>query len=260
MSPELYREQISGTGPCAFFLHGMLSSRLQWEPNLPRLARHLRPVLFDLWGHGSSPSPLDETHYTVEALTAQIEHARLELGESSLVMVGQSFGAGLAMQYALRHPDRVQALVFTNTQSALGGHDSDVMRNFQQKMAARIETSGAEAIRELPMHPRWGRRLPGSLKERLVATADAVSPQAVARLMRITAPQLSVLKQLPQLSCPVLLTNGRHESAFQPLRDLAVQSIPNCEVIDLNAGHAVNLEAIYGFDSAVCTFVDATKR
>jgi hypothetical protein len=35
----LYREALPGLGPRAFLLHGMLSSSLQWRPNLPSLSR-----------------------------------------------------------------------------------------------------------------------------------------------------------------------------------------------------------------------------
>ncbi len=254
-APQLHREALPGRGPCAFLLHGMLSSRLQWHPNLPALSRHLRPVAFDLWGHGRSPAPLDDAAYTVPAMVAQLERAREALGEQRLVLVGQSFGAGLALHYALRHPERVLAVVFTNSSSALADPDDARLRATQQRMIEAIEAGGAQAVRELPMHPRGGKRLPPGLKPALIAAADAVHPQAVLRLARVTAPALSVARELARLACPVLLVNGRHEAPFQRWRDLAARAIPRGEVADLDAGHAVNLEAPAAFDAAVIDFV-----
>lgn len=252
---SLYHEALPGQGPCAFFLHGMLSSRLQWQPNLPALSRCVRPVVFDLWGHGNSPAPADDADYTVEAYLAQFESVRERMGVAQVVLVGQSFGAGLFMQYALRHPKRVRGLVFTNAVSALTDLDDEGARNSRERMAREIEAGGAAAIRALPMHPRGGKRLPTGLKDALVAAADAVDPDAVVRAMRITAPQISAAHALGRIECPVLLANGRYESSFQKYRDLAARTIPDCQVVDLEGGHAVNLEAVEGFDAAVIDFV-----
>lgn len=254
-APRFHREATPGRGPYAFLLHGMLSSHLQWRPNLPALSRHLRPVSFELWGHGNSPTPLDDAPYTVPAIVEQLENVRQELGAAHLVLIGQSFSAGLVLRYALEHPERMLAVVFTNSASALSDLHDVRVRERQQRMIDVVAAGGAQAVRQLPMHPRGGRRLPPELKPALVAAADAVDPQAIERLARVTGPGLSVARDLPRLACPVLVVNGRHEAAFQPWRDLAVRTIPHCEVVDVDAGHAVNLEAPDVFDTAVMEFV-----
>jgi pimeloyl-ACP methyl ester carboxylesterase len=203
----------------------MLSSRLQWAPNLAVLSRRLRPVMFELWGHGRSPAPVDDACYCVDALIEQLELAREAMHESKVVLMGQSFGAGLAFQYALRHPHRVQAIVFTNSSSAFGEPDDASMKASRQSMAEAISLGGASSIRELPMHPRHGNRLPAALKSQLIAAADAVAPVALERLFRITAPDISVAHELHRIACPVLLVNGRYETRFQPHRDLAQTAI-----------------------------------
>ena len=54
----LHHEATGGEGPCLLLLHGMLSSRFQWTPNLDALVAHTRPTLLELWGHGLSPTPV----------------------------------------------------------------------------------------------------------------------------------------------------------------------------------------------------------
>lgn len=254
-TPALAFEAVPGLGPRAFLLHGILSSRLQWEPNLPSLSRCVRPVVFDLWGHGTSPAPTEDGLYTIDELIRQLETVRQSLGDKRIVIVGQSFGSGLAFHYALRHPERVQALVFTNAVSATSPVQDMALAVAREQMAQAIAATGSEAIRALPMHPRGGKRIKAELRERLALVADAVSPVALVRLMRITAPQLSVAHRLHEIRCPVLLVNGRHEVAFQSGRDRAELEIPDCEVVDLEAGHAVNLEAADGFNAAVVRFI-----
>ena len=57
-----------------------------------------------------------------------------------------------------------------------------------------------------------------------------------------------------QLRVPTLIVNGRYEKSFQPDRAFALATIPGLEVVDLDAGHSVNIEAAAGFDAAVIDF------
>ena len=239
-------------------LHGMLSSRLQWAPNIAALSTRTRLVLLELWGHGRSPTPALDADYSVDAYVAEFERVRVLMGAADVIMAGQSFGAGLAMHYAIRHPQRVRALVITNSISAFNNPCDDGPRQARERMASEIEAGGAAAIRALPMHPRHAKRIPQDIKAQLVAAADAVDPVAVVRSIRLTAPQTSVARLLHHIACPVLLVNGRNEAGFQRYRNIAAAGIARCEVVDLLAGHAVNLEAAMAFDQAVLDFLSRT--
>ena len=54
-----YYEVHPGEGPYALFVHGFLSSRAQWLPNLNQLSTVCRPVVVELFGHGRSTSPAE---------------------------------------------------------------------------------------------------------------------------------------------------------------------------------------------------------
>ena len=114
-----YRVVHAGDAPYMFFVHGMLSSHRQWTPNLAALEKLVRPVLFDLWGHGDAPAPGDDALYTVEAIIGEFERAREELGAERVLLCGQSLGAGLTLRYSILHPQRIIAQLFTNSRSAL---------------------------------------------------------------------------------------------------------------------------------------------
>ncbi len=250
-----YKLPVPGTGPVMFLVHGMLSSHRHWAPNLAAFARHVRPVVFDLWGHGDAPAPLDDDAYHVHALLDQFERVRIALGADKVLLCGQSFGASLTLRYSIEHPERVIAQVFTNSVSALSTPERFGTAEERTKRAAAIESRGREMIREMPIHPRRARRLPDAIRDELVEAADAVDPRALARLIAITGPQLSVREDMHRIACPTLLVNGVHEKAFQPLRDDAARGIPGCQVADVDAGHAVNLENPEAFDAAVEQFL-----
>jgi pimeloyl-ACP methyl ester carboxylesterase len=246
-----------GTGPWCLFIHGFLSSRAQWMLNLEALKAVCRPVVIDLWGHGRSPAPVEAKAYTVGSYLEQFESLRERLGAEDWLVYGQSFGAGLGLQYALWHPDRVRAMVFTNTLVALSTWDPDLNPGkeaiIDQLMGEAVQAR--TALSALPMHPRHARRLPQEVFDAMLADAERLSPRAIALSMLHTAPELSVKDRLTELRQPLLLLNGRFERAFQPLCDFARASLPDLEVLDLDGGHAINVECAEACNQAVADFV-----
>lgn len=242
-------------GPYLFMVHGLLASHRQWLPNLAALRAHARPVLIDLWGHGKSPAPLADAPYEADAILEQIERVRIELGAARIVVCGHSFGAGLTLRYAFQYPRNVLGQVFTNSLSALSPPETFGTPAEREARAAAIEAGGRDTIRSMPFHPRNATRLDPAVRAELIAQADAVDPGGVARLMRVTGRRLCVLDDLPRVACPTLLVNGRWEKTFQALRDRALAGIPGCQVVDVEAGHAVSLENPRGFEAAVVSFL-----
>ena len=252
----LHVDVHDGDGPFALLVHGLLSSRAQWRPNLEALRRVCRPVVVELLGHGRSAAPEAAEPYTPGAYAAAFEHVRGALGAERWFVVGQSLGAALTLRYALDHPDRVIAQVFTNSSSALADE------NWQRRTAAtapalarRIEEGGAEALAELPFHPARARRLPDGARDPLVADAGLVRPRAVAQALRHTVPVASVRARVAENRVPTLLVAGTRERGFAEARAFAASAVPRLEVADLDAGHAVNLGAAAAFDAAVGRFL-----
>ena len=120
---RLHREVHPGNGPFLLLVHGILSGRSLWKPNLAALSAVSHPVVVELWGHGGSPSPDEGACYRPEAYVRAFDELRAELGAERWLVCGQSFGAALTLRYALDHPERVVAQVFTNSASALGDGD-----------------------------------------------------------------------------------------------------------------------------------------
>jgi 2-succinyl-6-hydroxy-2,4-cyclohexadiene-1-carboxylate synthase len=252
-----YEVHDGAPGPFVFMVHGMLSSRRQWDSNLHAVAQIGRPVVFDLWGHGRSPAPRDEGLYRVQALHEQFERVRERLGAQRILLCGQSFGAGLTLSYSVCHSSRVIAQAFTNSISALSPPTRFEVSGERQAWVEALEQggeAGREALRRLPIHPARARRLDPSIREVLCAEADSADPQGIARLMRYTSPQVSVTEILSDVACPTLLVNGAMEKGFQPHRERLPEMLNGCRIVDLPAGHAVNIEAAAGFNEALVDF------
>jgi pimeloyl-ACP methyl ester carboxylesterase len=253
---HLHYDIHPGNGPYLLMLHGFLASRAQWQSNVTALAQVAQPVTVELLGHGRSPSPYDSAVYHPNAYVTAFERIREQLGIDQWLLCGQSVGGALTLRYALTYPERVIAQVFTNSNSGLADADWVAGRRLTaQKQAAALEQAGLAGLEKLPVHPVHARRLPAAAKEALLADAKLHNPYGIVRTLRYTTPNSSVRDRLQHLRPPTLLVHGTREKRFADKRQFAEQTIPKLQVVEVNAGHAVNIEAPDAFNSAVLDFI-----
>ena len=257
---QLHVDVHDGRGPYALLVHGILSSRAQWAPNLDALKTVSRPVVVELLGHGRSPSPTGPGPYTPDGYVRAFEEIRRDLGAEHWFVVGQSLGAALTLRYALAHQERVVAQVFTNSSSALA--DDEWRRGVQATLpdlARRVEEGGRDLIARLPLHPARARHVPRDAHRALVADGDLIDPGGLARTFLHTVPDSSVRDRVAANRVRTLLVAGGREREFAPSRSHAEATMPHLEVVELDAGHAVNLQAAEAFDAAVTAFLAAAS-
>jgi 3-oxoadipate enol-lactonase len=80
-----------------------------WDPQVEGLGPGFRVLAFDMRGHGLSTGPA--AAFSLEAVAEDLVALLDEVGRAPAVLVGHSMGASAAQLVALRHPDRVRALV-----------------------------------------------------------------------------------------------------------------------------------------------------
>lgn len=245
-----------GTGPFLLLVHGFLSSRAQWAPNLGPLGDVCRPVTLELFGHGRSPAPEQDVPYTPEGYVAAMDAIRAELGVDSWFVCGYSLGGALTIRYALTHPQRVIGQVFTNSMSAFA--DAALVKQWSQtgqQSGDAIERGGMAAIERIPVHPKHARRLPSDIRDALLRDTELLDPRGVANTIRHTTPEASVRADIGTNRVPALLACGRFEKRFEPHRSFAEKHMPRLRVVEMDAGHGVNMQDAVRFNSAVADFI-----
>jgi pimeloyl-ACP methyl ester carboxylesterase len=105
-----------GVGAPVILTHGLAASLHDWDDLLPALAdAGYAGYALDLFGHGESCKPTDHSQFTFDAVfdhfSAWVDSLNLT---EPLILVGHSLGGGVVLQYALRFPERVRALVLVN--------------------------------------------------------------------------------------------------------------------------------------------------
>src|SRR5438477_4466880 len=96
-----------GSGPTVLFLHGGPGTDHRYlRPLAEPLAEHFRCVMCDQRGSGCSHlGHLEETTLHVDRFVADIEALRTALSQDRLCLVGHSWGAELALLYAITYPE-----------------------------------------------------------------------------------------------------------------------------------------------------------
>lgn len=237
-------------------LHGFLSSSAQWQDNLAALQQVCTPVTIELWGHGKSPAPEDAQSYAPHSYVEQLEAIRQKLGVAQWFLCGYSIGAGMTIRYADCYPERVLGHAFTNSSS--GFAEETLIEQWladSEATAEAIIAGGGDAIRRIAVHPRFAKRLPNPIYDALNADAEHLVPVAVANTLRYTTPYASVRDIAPYNPRPALLCHGARETRFFASKSWAEQHMANLTVVELEAGHAVNMEDAEGFNAALSSFI-----
>ena len=99
----------AGSGEPLLLLHGFPLHWWAWHRAIPRLAQHYRVICPDLRGAGWSDAPRDG--YTPEQLLADLLALLYALEIPRARIIAHDWGAIVAYNLALRHPERVERLV-----------------------------------------------------------------------------------------------------------------------------------------------------
>lgn len=141
--------QQMGQGPDLVLIHGLATNRAFWYATLAQAFKGRRRVtLYDLRGHGYSDRT--ESGYSAASQADDLLGLLDHLGIERADIVGHSYGGGIGLELALRHPERVHHLALLDTKiNALQPEqwldDGDHLSPFEIEVA---ETAGIDWSRE----------------------------------------------------------------------------------------------------------------
>jgi pimeloyl-ACP methyl ester carboxylesterase len=101
-----YREAGNAAAPVLLLLHGFPTSSFMFRELIPRLADECRVIAPDLPGFGFT-EVAETRNYTIESFTEA-------LGLSRYAIYIFDYGAPTGLRLAMRHPERVTAIVSQN--------------------------------------------------------------------------------------------------------------------------------------------------
>lgn len=117
-----YREAGDLSAPAILLLHGFPTSSLMFRELIPRLAQRYRVIAPDLPGFGFTSVPAERNYtYTFESIATTIGAFTEALGLTRFAIYIFDYGAPTGLRLALKHPERITAVVSQNGNAYLEG-------------------------------------------------------------------------------------------------------------------------------------------
>lgn len=267
---------VVGHGDPLLLMHGGPSADHWTLAPLRRLADRFTLVFYDHRCNGRSEgAPV--TSMTWDNLTADADALRERLGFDRWAVLGHSFGGHVALEYALRYPDRLSHLVLVDTaaDSRWARENAAAVLGMRGWSPDKVELCRRWFTGDVP--PRHAFRTlmtlgPAYYHDPSVLTLardilggswrTKFRPEALVFAGRHLMKGWSVMERLAQITVPTLIIAGTSDFVFPPdaQRELA-SAIPNARLhLVERAGHDPWVERPDAFYPALRTFLAAAPR
>src|SRR5260370_10357651 len=142
---DLYSREV-GRGTAIIVLHGGPDFDISYLlPDLDRLSDSYRLIYYDQRGRGRSADHVKPEDVTLASDIVDMEKVRDYFHLDSVVLLGHSWGTVLALEYALRYPDRVSRLILMNPGPASIHDYKELRKDWLEKRADDMERRKATA-------------------------------------------------------------------------------------------------------------------
>jgi pimeloyl-ACP methyl ester carboxylesterase len=238
-----YKDQ--GHGPAVVLLHGSYSSLDGYDRLAARLAAHHRVIRFDLPGMGLSETLPDSTptstQFGDDVLKALLDQLHVE----KVVVVGVSSGGAIGFTFASRFPDRVTAMVLSNTPADPVVNENVPRPDYLTAHFRRTEKTG---FRDLPFwdaYLRWlaadPKRLTDAWVRRYYDMNRRTLPDKAHYYWRSTRDPIATQATIAKVQAPTLLIWGLHDAVLPaPTMDALksyLKAAPVSTVVLPDVGH-----------------------
>ncbi len=252
--------EMQGQGAAIVLIHGFSLDSRMWDPQFDALARHHQVLRYDASGYGRSSVP-DSPISGVDELAALLR----ALGISRAALLGMSMGGNVAINFTLKHPEVVAALITVG--STLDGYimQKSTRLRFRRVLAA-VNDSGLAKAKEI-----WLNDLLLTPVTRIAAIKAKIRQIVLewpgAQFLRSTFADFlplrpPAIRRLEGIRIPTLVLNGEHDDpSMLAIGDTIASRVPWAKrVIVPRSGHLVNLERPDEFNELVEDFIADLTR
>ncbi len=241
--------QTWGKGDPIIFAHGAGGNAASWWQQVPIFADRYKVLTFDHRGFARSHCTADEfsrRHFVSDLLTI-MDDAAIERA----ILVCQSMGGWTGMGTAIKHPDRVRALVMSHTPGGISTPEIDEIR----RQAAANRQTLTSPFAHWAVAPDFHEK--GLALSHLYTQISAFNTELDLRRLDLQEPvDLACFRDF---DIPTLFITATQDVIFPPaLIALAAAQVPGAQVRTLgNAGHSSYFESAELFNQTLQAFIDS---
>jgi len=249
-----YREAGPSGAPAVVLLHGTPASSHMYRNLIPALADRYHVIAPDYPGFGHSEVPgADTFDYTFDTLADHIDALLDHLGVSRYALYVQDYGAPVGWRLALRHPERITAVITQNGNAYVEGFVGDAMEPLFAYGRDR-SAANAAALHELISLDGIKWQYTHGVSDPSVVdpdvwvnahTAVASSEDRIDAQLALFADYQTNVELYPAVheyfrtsGVPLLAVWGRDDQIFGPAGALAFgRDLPHADINLLDGGH-----------------------
>lgn len=229
------------------------------------LADMFRVIVFDSRGCGLSEAVPPYSH---AQWAADVDALREWAGVEQIVVAGGSYGGFIAMEYAIRYPGRVRAMILRDTSA--DRTNLDIARD-NARSQTRVELNWENFDRywsgnirdDADLKDRWAELIPlYDFEYDPVASAAKVDAGIYRHeshnwCFQHNVPVYDLKPQLPGVTCPTLVTVGRADWVTPVSSSETIASLlPNAELVVFEkSGHSPQFEEAELFQQTMRDFL-----
>lgn len=224
-----------GEGPPIVLVHEMGGSLESWGHVLAALDPARAVLRFDMRGAGLSEKMT--APITMGQLAGDIADllAHLKVTQPA-ILVGCAVGAGVVLQFAIDHPEKVGAAVAVNPAIDVSPEGAAALDG----QAEILRTSGMRALEQQALEAAYPAAYRASNPARFAAFRArwlSNDPVSLGWLLRMLA-KTDLGPHLGRINCPVLAVSGANDVLRPPayVRSVA-ERIPHAQVVEIDAAH-----------------------
>jgi len=269
--------EVVGSGDPIVVVHGGPGlDHVYLRPGLDALATRHTVIYYDQRGTGRSTAELVESAINIRAFVDDIEALRQVLGYEQISVLGHSFGSLIALDYAVRYPENLKALILMNPVEPGSRYQEETATRQRERMterdaaemeelrategfAARDPATLSQVYRIAFRQTLRDRELIGQLNLDL-ANTTAKNGQDVARLLGVSLGTVDWWDKIPQIMVPTLVLHGRYDTFPVDMSRELAEAFPVGTFEVLNSGHFPYLEDRDGLLSAISGFFAGLGR
>ncbi len=253
---------VAGKGNAVIMIHGGLLTKEMWSGSFEKLAQQYRVVRYDVRNHGKSRSE--------EVAFAHFSDLKILMDDLKIdraVVLGLSLGGKIAIDFALKYPDRVNGLILVAP--GLSGFEPHGPENkaYEEKINAAAKSGDGEKMIEAFMEAwtygprRRAEQVDPAVRDKIKNMA-MVSLQTWNDRTKELVPSPPAISHLGDIKVPTMVIVGDLDMPnIVEIVALLEKNVPHFKkVVIPGAAHMVNLEKPQEFDRAVQNFLSSVYR
>lgn len=145
--------------------------------------------LYDQLGCDLSDRPQDRALWTLERYVTEVEEVRQALDLTNFILIGHSWGSVLAIEYALRHQDRLRAMILSNMTASAADYDA-----YNSRLEAQLPDHARKTLQQIQTTGGYESPAYGDIIQNIYFPAHAIRmkpwPEEVMRSLQNANPAI----------------------------------------------------------------------